>query len=297
MAALSGVHQGLSRVAGFRFCPRDMAAITMTDPVLKTPCSHDALASGLADVLSRQGYLFVPAADIRQAWQAWCADDSDSFARSWETLAPDRFMGDDGRYRRRRHGVFSARAGASSLSREPHRPHFQTMHFNQLNGGIERYFEPVLEESVATRTFAFVSTLALATFSRLRPQADWHVEMHQFRIEVGGEITAGLPTPEGLHRDGVSFVLMMMITRDNVREGVSHIHDLDRERLAEFTLTERFDLALVDDERVLHGVTPIVAADASRGGVRDLLVLTFRDQPLKDQSREAPSRVVSSSGA
>lgn len=35
-------------------------------------------------------------------------------------------------------------------------------------------------------------------------------------------------------------------------------------------------MALVDDTRVLHGVTPIVAAGPGRVGTRDLLVLTFK---------------------
>lgn len=251
--------------------------------------THDApletLSTSLAERLARDGYLLAPADEITPVFRAWCAasdhrtQDHDALARYWNELAPDRFMADGGRYRRRRHAVFSAAFGAHALVRKPHQAHFQTTDFNRLNGGIERHFEPVEDGALKTHTFTFLCELTLGVFGRCAPGADWHVEMHQFRIEVGGEIAAGLPTPEGLHRDGVDFVAMVMIHRDNVCEGVSHIHDLARSPLAEFTLTERLDMALVDDTRVLHGVTPIVAVDPGRVGTRDLLVLTFKRRP------------------
>lgn len=248
--------------------------------------THDApletLSTSLSERLERDGYLLAPAGEIAPVFHNWCAaseqrtPDHDALARYWNDLAPDRFMGDGGRYRRRRHAVFSAVAGEHKLRRRPHQAHFQTTDFNRLNGGIERHFEPVEEGALATHAFAFLCELCLGVFGHCAPGADGHVEMHQFRIEVGGGIDAGLPTPEGLHRDGVDFVAMVMVGRHNVGEGVSHIHDLDRRELAAFTLAEPLDMALVDDTRVLHGVTPIVAEDASRVGTRDLLVLTFK---------------------
>ncbi len=254
----------------------------MTDVLNHDVAPLETLLTSLSERLERDGYLMASAGEIAPFLQAWCAqdnqrtDDRAALTHYWNDLAPDRFMGDGGRYRRRRHAVFSAAAGARSLVREPHRPHFQTTDFNQLNGGVERHFEPVEPGALATHTFAFLSALTLGVFGHCAPQADWHVEMHQFRIEVGGDIATGLPTPEGLHRDGVDFVAMVMIHRDNVLEGVSHIHDLARRPLAAFTLAKCLDMALVDDTRVLHGVTPIVAADPARAGTRDLLVLTFK---------------------
>ncbi|GHC21685.1 hypothetical protein GCM10010082_11810 [Kushneria pakistanensis] len=258
----------------------------------------ETLSASLAERLARDGYLFAPAGAITPAFQTWCSerdhrrDDRAAFTRYWDDLAPDRFMNDGGRYRRRRHAVFSAAPGAHSLVRKPHQPHFQTTHFNALNGGIERHFEPVADGAVETHAFAFLCELCLGVFGRCASDAAWHVEMHQFRIEVGGDIATGLPTPEGLHRDGVDFVAMVMIHRDNVCQGVSHIHGLDRQPLADFTLAECLDMALVDDTRVLHGVTPIVAMDAERTGTRDLLVLTFkRCDPASDQPSGGASGV------
>ena len=109
-----------------------------------------------------------------------------------------------------------------------------------------------------------------------RPVRTWHVEVHQFRIEARpGE--AGQPTPEGLHRDGVDYVLVLLVGRHNIASGTTTIHDLENRELGSFTLTRPFDAALVDDARVYHGVTPVVPLDPQRPAHRDVLVVTFRN--------------------
>ena len=123
-------------------------------------------------------------------------------------------------------------------------------------------------------TLGFVMTDARLTPAELRPEA-WHVEIHQFRIETrpGQE---GRPTPEGMHRDGVDWVLVLMVRRENVASGETTIYDLVRRPLGSFTLTAPLDSALVDDSRVYHGVTPVVPLDPARPAYRDVLVVTFR---------------------
>ena len=55
------------------------------------------------------------------------------------------------------------------------------------------------------------------------------------------------PTPEGLHRDGVDYVLVLLVDRQNIASGMTTIHALDGRALGHFTLTDPFDAALVDD--------------------------------------------------
>jgi hypothetical protein len=105
--------------------------------------------------------------------------------------------------------------------------------------------------------------------------ARWRVEVHQFRIEARpGE--RGLPTPEGVHRDGVDYVLVLLVGRQNIAEGVTTIHGADGTPLGSFTLTDPFDAALVDDHRVAHGVTPVEPLHPDAAAHRDVLVVTFR---------------------
>ena len=66
------------------------------------------------------------------------------------------------------------------------------------------------------------------------------MELHQFRIEArAGQI--GQATPEGLHRDGVDWVLVVLVDRRNVERGVTSIYGLDHRHLGDFTFTDPLD--------------------------------------------------------
>ena len=89
----------------------------------------------------------------------------------------------------------------------------------------------------------------------------------------------GKPTPEGLHRDGVDYVLVLLVNRRNIASGTTTVHDLDKRTLGSFTLTDPLDAALVDDARCYHGVTPVEPENPAQPAYRDVLVVTFRKKP------------------
>ena len=167
----------------------------------------------------------------------------------------------------------------TAVKRKPHQPHYQSRDYNALNGGLARWFEPVVPAIATHPALRAILRTCFTLFDSATPAATrpaaWHVETHQFRIEARpGEL--GQPTPEGLHRDGVDWVLVMLVRRENVASGVTSIHDLQRKCLGSFTLTEPMESALVDDNRVYHGVTPIEPLTPGTPAYRDVLVATFR---------------------
>jgi hypothetical protein len=230
----------------------------------------------LTDTIGREGFTFVHAPEMRAMLAATGPlTDWDTFAASWDDLGRDTYMADGGRYRKRRHAVFHA--GRDGIVRQPAQPHYQSRDYNTLNGGIERWFEPVLPAVGSGAALTTVLGFCQRLFDRLGGTRDWFVEMHQFRIEARtGE--AGRPTPEGMHRDGVDYVLVLLINRRNIASGVTSVHDLSGRTLGQFTLAETFDAALVDDQRVMHGVTPVEPVDPAQPAYRDVLVVTFRKQ-------------------
>lgn len=197
------------------------------------------------------------------------------FADSWNRLDLDAYMADGGRYRRRRHATYAASAG-TPISRATHQPHFQTRDYNPLNGGVARWFEPVEPDAGASLSLRTVLDFCRQLFESVEGGVpEWHIEVHQFRIEArSGE--QGRPTPEGLHRDGVDYVLVLLIDRQNIASGVTTIHALEGQTLGQFTLTRPFDAALVHDTKVAHGVTPVEPIDPSLPAYRDVLVVTYR---------------------
>jgi hypothetical protein len=228
----------------------------------------------LTELLRDDGYRFVRAADMRGLLeQVGPLTDWAAFAASWDDLGPDTYMADGGRYRKRRHAVFAVTEGG--IVRQPAQPHYQSRDYNTLNGGIERWFEPVTAAAGSGASLTTVLAFCRGLFERVSLTRGWHVEVHQFRIEArsGQE---GRPTPEGMHRDGVDYVLVLLVNRTNIVSGVTSVHDLAGVELGEFTLTQPFDSALVDDTRVMHGVTPVEPLDPSSPGYRDVLVVTFR---------------------
>ena len=220
------------------------------------------LAAAIADA----GFAFVHGGEMRAVFGPMA--DWPAFAASWDDLGLDTYMADGGRYRKRRHAAFAARAG-EPIHRKLHQPHYQSRDYNPLNGGIARWFDPVLPEIGAGSSMTTILARCLA------PTRDWHIEVHQFRIEArSGE--SGQPTPEGMHCDGVDYVLVLLVGRRNIQSGVTSIRATDGRDLGSFTLNEPCDAAWVDDHRVMHGVTPVEPIDPAQPGFRDVLVVTFR---------------------
>ena len=223
-------------------------------------------------------FAFVPAARMREVLGA--LSDWPRFAASWEGMPLDTQLPEGHRYRRRRYATLSVRHGESSFRAEPHQPHYQARDYNRLVGGIERWFEPIKPETLASESFKSIVAFCAELFGQLRPQADWHVECHQFRIEARSD-AAGQPTPEGVHRDGVDYVLVLLVSRVNIASGTTTIHEPGGKLLGSFTLAEPLDSALVDDARVMHGVTAVTPLDPERPAHRDVLVVTFREKPRR----------------
>lgn len=240
-------------------------------------------AETLRQALTDQGYARSPADQTRALLGPAALTDWAGFADSWNDLGLDGFMADGGRYRKRRFAAFAATS--EGVRRKPHQPHYQSRDYNALNGGVQRWFEPVTDAIADHAVTRAVIARGLAIFDPITPQppTSWHVELHQFRIEArAGQ--AGLPTPEGAHRDGVDWVIVMLVDRVNVLSGVTDIYAPGGKRLGSFTLTAPADMVLLDDLRVLHGVTPIRPEDPARPALRDVLVVTFRQEDAASPS-------------
>lgn len=231
--------------------------------------------------LREDGFAFI-GAGVMQALLDGATPDRDPawqrFTTSWADLAEDAYLARVGLRRRRRHAVFHIE-GEGKPIRAAHQPHYQSRDYNTLQGGIERWFEPILPEVADSLPMHRLLRFAHALFGSLAPQVrDWDVEVHQFRIEALPE-QHGQPTPEGMHRDGVNFVMVVLLDRHNITSGTTRIHSLEGGEIGSFTLTRPLDTAFVDDGRVYHGVTAVAPLDPTQPAWRDVLVVTFRATP------------------
>ena len=234
-----------------------------------------ATSSAVHAAIVREGFAFVHGRAMSDLLAPYGAlSDWAAFADSWNRLELDTHMADGGRYRRRRHATYAATAN-DGIERQAHQSHFQALDYNPLNGGVPRWFQPIEPSIGGGSSITTILAFCRALFDSLvSPAPAWHIETHQFRIEArSGE--QGRPTPEGLHRDGVDYVLVLLVGRRNIARGVTSINALDGRSLSHFTLTDPLDAALVADARVAHGVTPVEPIEPTVPAYRDVLVVTF----------------------
>lgn len=201
------------------------------------------------------------------------------FKQGWDDLPADDFLNDGGHYRYRRYAVFCWNANNQQpLTLLPHEAHYQSTYRNAMNGGIYRHFEPFKKNTIENPVLTNIIDWCVNRIS-INEEKNWRIQAHQFRIKANsGE--AGKPTPEGIHRDGADFILIMLLQRKNIIGGVSHIYDTNKKLQFGAVLEELGDAVLLDDRKVWHGVSEVYALDETNSGYRDVLVLTFHKKIL-----------------
>ena len=191
----------------------------------------------------------------------------------WNNLPRDPYLKDGGRYRFRRHGSYVINPGQVELA--PHRAHWQSVDYNALHGGIERWFEPLEPALQANQNWQKL----MLGISYLFPDSPrWFVEAHAFRIDTSDGI--GRPTPEGAHRDGVDYVVVILVDRVGVKGGETRIFEAQGSIGLRFTLQDSWTALVLNDAKMIHETTPIQPIGSY--GYRDTLVVTFRHNGFQE---------------
>jgi hypothetical protein len=223
--------------------------------------------------LTSVGAIVMPSADLSRCIGAdegkWAR-----FASHWEDLAPDSYAAELGTRLLRRYGHFAFRLSDGTARLMPHRAFVQPERSNPLYVGCNRHFEPLTESFVRDPLLHNLLELLGRMATALDDAAEWSAKVTPFRVVASAD-GSGEPTPEGLHRDGVTLVSALLVDRRNVIGGSSAVHDLGGQRLLTTTLSEPGSLLLNDDRRTLHGVSPIRPAIPDAPAQRDVLVITF----------------------
>ncbi|MCW3836505.1 2OG-Fe dioxygenase family protein [Sphingomonas canadensis] len=284
-AALAAHDLAIERIDGMaerhvtvtRIAPDGGRAVVSANRYALPPAEPAPPPCPIGEALRTDGFAFAGLADLADAYDpaGWAA-----FAQSWDRMPRDEYMADGGTYRRRRFSTFALEDGA--IRAKPPQPHYQTTGYNPLNGGIDRHYEPIEPAIAAHPLFEGLMRRCGALFAAARPPEGgaWHVEAHQFRIEAAPD-GEGRPTPEGMHRDGVDWVLILLVAREGVEGGVTTIAAPGGEPLVQRLLETPGAACLIDDRAVRHEVSPIRAAGTAMG-YRDALVLTFRAEGAAD---------------
>ncbi|WP_367323329.1 2OG-Fe dioxygenase family protein [Streptomyces sp. HUAS ZL42] len=204
----------------------------------------------------------------------------EELAGEWNDLEVDKYLKNGSRFRERRYDRFYFLPRSGLIRLRPHRPYYQSDGVNEYAGGIERDVAPL---SRATLHNPLLTRLIRLDFARFPVQPQWlddpwDVQCHQFRI-ISTPDEVGEPTPEGPHRDEVDFGAIHLMNRLNVTGGESQVYSESKELITEFCLTSRMDTMFWADQKVLHAVRPITAAQAGATALRDVLILGYKRSP------------------
>ena len=183
-----------------------------------------ARSANAARALSESGCALLTPQQLHAACAVQLAE-LDSLSGSWNRLPRDTYLLDGGRYRFRRHSCFIHELASDSLELVPHRAHWQPRDYNALHGGLERWFEPIESSVLDAPGWAHLLRALGGLFATVRPVPRWYIEAHQFRIDTAEGI--GRPTPEGAHRDGVDYVAVILVKRNDVSGGETRVFDAD----------------------------------------------------------------------
>lgn len=221
--------------------------------------------------LTSNGVFMMPAGELTESLpvsnDAW-----HRFAAHWDDLAPDRYAAELGNQRLRRYGHYSFADGVATPV--PIGAFVQPENSNPLYIGTAREFEPLTDAFAIDPVLDDLLQLLARFADALDVASAWTVKVHPFRV-IASAAGDGQPTPEGMHRDGVTLVTTLLIGRHNALGGETSILDLAGRRLLTTTLSEPGSLLIGDDRHTLHAVSPIRSLDRSTAAVRDVLVITF----------------------
>jgi hypothetical protein len=103
----------------------------------------------LPAALREQGYAVLSPQGVSD-WLGAPLSQLEALHADWNDLPPDEYLKDGGRYRTRRHACFTVEAGGdnATLEQVPHRAHWQPVEYNALHGGMQRWFAPMLAETI-----------------------------------------------------------------------------------------------------------------------------------------------------
>ncbi|MES2939165.1 MAG: 2OG-Fe dioxygenase family protein [Pseudomonadota bacterium] len=141
---------------------------------------------------------------------------------------------------------------------------------NKLTGSIERDFsalEADMRAFIEAGFHAVDERWPLAGY-----QNEWMVNLHTVRVHAEPAVR-GVPVPEGVHKDGADFVVMGCVARQDVKGGISQVHENDDEPPVYGVTLMPGDALVVDDREVFHMVTPLIAQ--SGHGYRDMILMGF----------------------
>lgn len=149
---------------------------------------------------------------------------------------------------------------------------FQKKKINRYVGGIKRKFEPIDEKIRLLMIDMFNKNFYSLVNSR-----NFEVGFHQLRIRCSKDFV-GYPVPEGWHKDGYDYVILINYGSYNIQGGITRIKErIDQNNDTFSTFLKKGEFLFINDKKYFHYTDPINVNKKFSKGSRDTLVITIKN--------------------
>jgi hypothetical protein len=220
--------------------------------------------------ISATQYSFIP--ELIESKQALWAD--------WDDLEPDNYLKNGATFRLRRFAYFYFLPSCTDIQPLKQTHYFQASELNSYAGGIQRHLAYLKDSTLNNQFLHELINMNFKQFPLSGEMANnsWKVDIHQIRILASAD-EVGEPTPEGIHHDENEFVVMHLIKRHNILDGINTIYNNDKQPLESVTLNQPMDSLVVWDPHVMHGVSAIRPDNENEIAFRDILLIGYTYAP------------------
>lgn len=199
-------------------------------------------------------------------------------ARSLEVLAhaawsipKDKYYDGGDRYRSlNRVRAEIVEGGVKVWASEENTPYLQLKKYNTTLGGQPREYAPLPEEIAASTGVRKMVARHLHSLPLSAVGTKYLVNVHVIRFAA----TPGRPcdtSPPGLHKDGEKYIATHLLACCGVSGGEVVITDNDKREMERFTMRERGECYVFDDDRIWHMLTPVAVSEGNQYAYRDTL--------------------------
>lgn len=148
---------------------------------------------------------------------------------------------------------------------------YQKRKINRYAGGKIRKFKPI--DSKVLNDFAEIFK---KNFLKKIIGKKIEIGFHQLRIKCGKNFV-GYPVPEGWHKDGFDYIILLNIGSKNIKGGVTRIkNEITSDHDVFSWFLNKGEYILLNDRKFFHYTDPINVMDNKLEGFRDTLVVTVR---------------------
>lgn len=147
---------------------------------------------------------------------------------------------------------------------------FQNKSRNRFAGGKKRVFK-----EISKNILDFFIKIFLNNFNTFFTNKKIEVGYHQIRIKCSSNFV-GYPVPEGWHKDGFNYVIIINFDSKNIEGGITRIKDNLIAKDTYSSFLKKGDYILLNDKKFYHYTDPINISNKVKNGYRDTLVITIK---------------------